>query len=107
MLSPVTAAHRPDPDQGCRYAAVWHEGTQFADLDADTGNRFRSIRTSNHERTILSLSFDAEGRQRLANTTQTVNVYWNGALIDSFDPSGTSYQTYTPIRSRTPAGLVG
>jgi len=71
------------------------EGTQFADLDADTGvdSFHQDIQTTNGQ--SYQLSFDAEGRSGYATTTQTVNVYWNGALIDSFDPSGTSYQTHT------------
>jgi Ca2+-binding RTX toxin-like protein/carbon monoxide dehydrogenase subunit G len=71
------------------------EGTQFADLDADTGvdSFHQDIQTTNGQ--SYQLSFDAEARSGYAATTQTVNVYWNGALIDSFDPSGTSYQTHT------------
>ena len=71
------------------------EGTQFADLDADTGvdSFHQDIQTTNGQ--SYQLSFDAEGRSGYAATTQTVNVYWNGTLIDSFDPSGTSYQTHT------------
>jgi Ca2+-binding RTX toxin-like protein len=71
------------------------EGTQFADLDADTGidSFHQDIQTTNGQ--SYQLSFDAEGRSGYATTTQTVNVYWNGTLIDSFDPSGTSYQTHT------------
>jgi Ca2+-binding RTX toxin-like protein/carbon monoxide dehydrogenase subunit G len=71
------------------------EGTQFADLDADTGidSFHQDVQTTNGQ--SYQLSFDAEGRSGYAATTQTVNVYWNGALIDSFDPSGTSYQTHT------------
>jgi Ca2+-binding RTX toxin-like protein/carbon monoxide dehydrogenase subunit G len=71
------------------------EGTQFADLDADTGidSFHQDIQITNGQ--SYQLSFDAEGRSGYTTTTQTVNVYWNGALIDSFDPSGTSYQTHT------------
>jgi Ca2+-binding RTX toxin-like protein/carbon monoxide dehydrogenase subunit G len=71
------------------------EGTQFADLDADTGidSFHQDIQTTNGQ--SYQLSFDAEARSGYATTTQTANVYWNGALIDSFDPSGTSYETHT------------
>jgi Ca2+-binding RTX toxin-like protein/carbon monoxide dehydrogenase subunit G len=71
------------------------EGTQFADLDADTGidSFHQDIQTTNGQ--SYQLSFDAEARSGYAATTQTVNVYWNGTLIDSFDPGGTSYQTHT------------
>jgi Ca2+-binding RTX toxin-like protein len=71
------------------------EGTQFADLDADTGvdSFHQDVQTSNGQ--SYQLSFDAEGRSGYAAATQTVNVYWNGTLIDSFDPSGTSYETHT------------
>src|SRR6266571_7488409 len=71
------------------------EGTQFADLDADTGvdSFHQDIQTTNGQ--SYQLSFDAEARSGYATTTQTANVYWNGTLIDSFDPSGTSYETHT------------
>ena len=71
------------------------EGSQFADLDADTGidSFHQDIQTTSGQ--SYQLSFDVAGRSGYAVTTQTVNVYWNGALIDSFDPSGSSYQTHT------------
>jgi len=81
--------------KGAGYGGQYgNEGTQFADLDADTGidSFHQDIQTTNGQ--SYQLSFDAEGRSGYAATTQTVNVYWNGALIDSFDPSGTSYQTH-------------
>jgi Ca2+-binding RTX toxin-like protein len=42
-----------------------------------------------------TLAFDAAMRAGAPSSTGTIQVFWNGSLIDSFDPTSTSWATHS------------
>lgn len=68
------------------------EGDQHIELDS--GNEVDSISQSMETVTgqVYTLSMDAQSR--MGSSMSTVEVYWNGELVDTFDPAKGSWSTY-------------
>ncbi len=68
------------------------DGSQYLDIDAETGVDavYQDITTSTG--TTYKLSFDAA--DRIGRNTNAFEVYWNGVLVDAIDPATTDWANY-------------
>jgi len=71
------------------------DGVQSIELDSGMGlDRFyQDVQTASGAQ--YTLSFDAAMRAGTPSSTGTIQVFWNGNLIDSFDPTSTSWATHS------------
>ena len=71
------------------------DGVQSIELDSGMGvdSFYQDVQTVSGEQ--YSLSFDAAMRADAPSTSGTIEVYWNGHQIDSFDPTSTSWATHS------------
>ena len=71
-------------------------GEQFVELDATSGaveGLYQDVTTEAGE--VYTLTFDVAARSSTALDTNTLEVYWNGALVASIDPASVSWETYS------------
>jgi Ca2+-binding RTX toxin-like protein len=75
------------------YSTIASDGEQFIELDAefDTDTIYQDVQTVAGRSYTLSL--DTALRSGVSSSTNTIEVYWNGNLVDSIDPSSTSWST--------------
>ena len=72
------------------------DGSQWLELDATSGVNdtiYQDVQTQANRTYTLSLDVAARGGTALA--TNTVEVYWNGTLVSSIDPTTTNFETFT------------
>ncbi len=72
-----------------------HSGYSGTRVELDLGGAldgfYQDVTTSVGEQ--LTLSYEVAMRSGTASTTQTVEVYWRGVLVDTFDPTSTTSVT--------------
>ena len=78
---------------GLTYTAS--DGVQSVELDSGMGvdTFYQDVQTVSGEQ--YSLTFDAAMRADAPSSSGTIQVYWNGHQIDSFDPTSTSWSTHS------------
>src|SRR5450631_2041240 len=76
------------------HAYTASDGVQSIELDSGMGldSFYQDVQTVSGAQYTLSL--DAAMRADAASSSGTIQVYWNGSLIDSFDPTSTSWSTH-------------
>ncbi len=69
--------------------------TGFIDLDAQSAvdGLYQDVQTAVGE--SLTLTYSVAQRSGTASASQTVEVYWRGILVESFDPTTTAWTTRT------------
>ena len=75
------------------YGLKASEGNQFAELDYDTraSNICQDVKTE--EGAEYTFNFDFMKRPDSAGGSDTINVYWNGKLVGSVDPTKSVWST--------------
>ncbi len=87
-------------------AEVWQSGNVVKGNEASDGNQHLELDSRNNvegiyqdvqtqEGETYSLSMDLAARAGTVTATNTVEIYWNGTLVDSIDPQSTNFETYT------------
>ena len=76
------------------------DGDQFLELDAGPGNAdniYQDVQTESGK--SYTLSFDVAQRPGLSASSNRIEVYWNGTLLDTIDPASTDWekQTYSVV----------
>ena len=71
------------------------DGVQSVELNSGMGldSFYQDVQTASGAQYTLSL--DAAMRADAPSSSGTIQVYWNGNLIDSFDPTSTSWSTHS------------
>ncbi|MEL6860307.1 MAG: LamG-like jellyroll fold domain-containing protein [Pseudomonadota bacterium] len=69
------------------------DGNQFVELDYTSAADAISQTVTTEQGQTYNLSLDV--RARGSNTTDTIEIYWNGELVDAVDPSSTTWETVT------------
>ena len=72
------------------------EGHQYMEIDADNASVdrvYQNVQTTAGQSYTLSL--DTAARVNTALATNTVQVYWNGVLVDSIDPASTNWESHS------------
>ena len=80
------------------------DGDQWVELDAgsaEVDNLYQDVQTVSGQPYQLNLAVS----QRSGYSTNTVEVYWNGVLVDSIDPVSTNWETHTNTTSPEPVGM--
>ncbi len=67
------------------------DGNQFVELDYTNAADAISQTVSTEQGQTYTLSLDI--RARGSNTTDAIEIYWNGELVDVVDPSSTNWET--------------
>ncbi len=75
------------------YGVTASDGRQFAEIDAgsSTDSFYQDVLTDAGQSYTLSL--DVAARSGVASNT--VEVYWNGVLVDAIDPSSTAFESHS------------
>jgi len=71
------------------------DGSQFLELDAGSGSVdrvYQDVQTEAGQ--SYTLNFDVAARGGTSLGTNTVEVYWNGSLVDRIDPTSTDWETH-------------
>ena len=79
---------------GSVYGVTGVTGTNVLELDGEGGvadQIYQDVSTENGK--VYDLSLDVAQRSGFANSS-TVEVYWNGELVESIDPASTNLETY-------------
>lgn len=68
-------------------------GTNWAEIDADTGvdNIFQDVTTPAGESLILTF----QAQQRFSGSTESIEVWFGGVLIDTITPATNTWQSYS------------
>ena len=71
------------------------DGQQFLEMDAgwSVDGIYQDVQTEAGQSYMLSL--DIAARSGAALSTNTVQVYWNGTLVDTIDPASVAWETHT------------
>nr|WP_070959907.1 LamG-like jellyroll fold domain-containing protein [Hyphomonas sp. Mor2] len=80
------------------------EGNQFLELDYTNAADAISQTVNTEAGQTYTVSFDM--RARGSNTTDTIEVYWNGELVGAFDPASTNWEEVSFEVTGTGAGDV-
>ena len=77
------------------YNVVGADGSHVMELDGSSSNVdsvYQDIATTSGQ--VYDLSLDVAARHATSLETNTVEVYWNGELIETIEPSSTTFETH-------------
>ncbi|PLX36063.1 MAG: hypothetical protein C0606_15180, partial [Hyphomicrobiales bacterium] len=74
---------------------VASDGDQWLELDVDSevDSVYQDVTTEAGK--VYELSLDLAHRSTTTSASSTIEIYWNGVLVDSVDPATTDFTTYT------------